>query len=209
MKNYIYTIALSILTTFCFAQGGSILSLDITPTSPTDLDTVYLIANLAFNSSDCPLDNKGFTIVADTHIQANTHHCIGLASAICNTSDTFKIGVLSKGDYRFSTTLTSGGAPVPCTPGIVADDMDTLVFNVTSAVSINDKELTDFSFYPNPANNQIYFTQPLANELSISNIGGKQIMKIAKGSRNADLYILATGVYFIGNGSGYKKLLID
>ena len=52
----------------------------------------------------------------------------------------------------FTTTLTSGGGAPPCTAGIGPDDTDSLVFNVTTAVNINDKNLNNFSFYPNPAN---------------------------------------------------------
>jgi len=120
-----------------FGQFGSIVSLSVSPTIPTETDTVYVYADLMFTSSDCELFIKSdYTSV--NNIVASTQHCLGLFASICNITDTFKISPLYPGIYTFDLTLSSGVGGPPCTPGIVPNDYDTLVFNVTSTVSLEE-----------------------------------------------------------------------
>ena len=79
---------------------GSISSLTISPTYPTETDTVYIYAELLFSSSNCPLDIKSYSI-SGNNIAASTQHCLGMLPAICNTTDTFKLNPLAEGTYTF------------------------------------------------------------------------------------------------------------
>ena len=116
---------------------GSISSLTISPTYPTETDTVYIYAELLFSSSNCPLDIKSY-IISGNNIAASTQHCLGMLATICNTIDTFKINPLSVGSYTFDLTLSSGFGGPPCTPGIVPDDYDTITFNVSTFVGVEE-----------------------------------------------------------------------
>ena len=116
---------------------GSISSLTISPTYPTETDTVYIYAELLFSSSNCPLDIKSY-IISGNNIAASTQHCLGMLATICNTIDTFKINPLSVGSYTFDLTLSSGFGGPPCTPGIIPDDYDTITFNVSAFVGIEE-----------------------------------------------------------------------
>ena len=113
-----------------FGQG-SIISLTVFPTYPTETDTVYIYASLSFASSSCPLDVKSHSILGN-NIVASTQHCLGMLTAICYNTDTFKINPLSTGTYTFDLTLSSGFGGPPCTPGIVPNDYDTITFYVSS-----------------------------------------------------------------------------
>ncbi len=117
---------------------GSISSLIVAPANPNNTDTVYIYAELLFTSSGCPLDFKSFNILGN-NILASTQHCIGIAAAICNTTDTFKINPLAVGTYTFDLTLSSGAGGPPCTAGIVADDNDVITFNVDNSVGIEEQ----------------------------------------------------------------------
>ena len=117
---------------------GSISSLIVAPANPNNTDTVYIYAELLFTSSGCPLDFKSFNIVGN-NILASTQHCIGIAAAICNTTDTFKLNPLAVGTYTFDLTLSSGAGGPPCTAGIVADDNDVITFNVVNSVGIEEQ----------------------------------------------------------------------
>ena len=117
---------------------GSISSLIVAPANPNNIDTVYIYAELLFTSSGCPLDFKSFNILGN-NILASTQHCIGIAAAICNTTDTFKINPLAVGTYTFDLTLSSGAGGPPCTAGIVADDNDVITFNVDNSVGIEEQ----------------------------------------------------------------------
>ena len=117
---------------------GSISSLTISPVNPNNTDTVYIYAELLFTSSGCPLDMKSHSVLGN-NIVASTQHCIGIAAAICNTTDTFKINPLAEGTYTFDLTLSSGAGGPPCTAGIVADDNDVITFNVVTSVGIEEQ----------------------------------------------------------------------
>ena len=117
---------------------GSIISLTVSPTYPTETDTVYIFAELSFSSSDCECFVKTDYLSAN-HITASTQHCLGMLTTICNTTDTFKLNPLAVGTYTFDLTLSSGGGPPPCTAGIVPDDNDVITFNVVTSVGIEEQ----------------------------------------------------------------------
>jgi len=114
---------------------GSISSLTISPINPYNTDTVYIYAELSFTSTGCPLDVKSYSITGN-NIFASTQHCLGIATAICNTTDTFKLNPLIVGAYLFDLTLSSGGGVPPCTAGIVPNDNDIITFNVVPPVGV-------------------------------------------------------------------------
>ncbi len=117
---------------------GSISSLTISPVNPNNTDTVYIYAELLFTSTGCPLDIKSYNIVGN-NILASTQHCLGIAAAICNTTDTFKLNPLLAGTYLFDLTLSSRGGTPPCTAGVVPDDNDVITFNVVASVGIEEQ----------------------------------------------------------------------
>ncbi|MBC8266148.1 MAG: T9SS type A sorting domain-containing protein [Flavobacteriales bacterium] len=123
------------------AQGttqGTIGIFQWAPLQPTTNDTVFIFADVQFSSSDCELLSSSSSVVGNT-IMANAHHCLGLLTAMCYTTDTFVVPPLAAGTYTFDLTLTSGfgsgpGTP-PCTPGIVPDDNQDFQFTVSSTSS--------------------------------------------------------------------------
>jgi len=117
---------------------GSISSLTISPLNPNNMDTVYIYAELLFTSTGCPLDIKSYNILGN-NILASTLHCLGIAAAICNTTDTFKLNPLLVGTYLFDLTLSSGGGGPPCASGIIPDDNDVISFNVVASVGIKEQ----------------------------------------------------------------------
>ena len=116
---------------------NSIISLTVSPVYPTETDTVYIYAELMFSSSDCECFVKTDYLSAN-HITASTQHCLGMLSAICNTTDTFKFDPLAAGAYIFDLTLSSGFGGPPCTAGIIPDDYDTITFYVSQLSAIEE-----------------------------------------------------------------------
>jgi hypothetical protein len=116
---------------------SSISSLTISPANPNNTDTVYIYAELSFTSTGCPLDVKSYSIIGSS-ILASTQHCLGIATAICNTIDTFKLNPLLVGAYLFDLTLSSGSGGPPCTAGILPNDNDIITFNVVPSVGIEE-----------------------------------------------------------------------
>ena len=158
---------------------SSIFSLTISPVNPNNTDTVYIYAELSFTSTGCPLDVKSYSITGN-NIFASTQHCIGIATTICNTTDTFKLNPLIVGAYLFDLTLSSGGGVPPCTAGIVPNDNDIITFNVVSSVGIEEHS----------TNKKL---------LKITDILGRE----AKGTKNEVLF------YIYDDGTVEKRIVIE
>lgn len=137
------------------ASAQWINGFSIQPSNPTTNDTITIFANVSFPSGGCEDKSQNHTVVG-SQIQANALHCIGMATFICSTTDTFKIEPLPAGTYTFQLQLDAGAAPGPCTPGIVPGPTDTLIFSVTQASSLPEvPEGSSFSIYPVPAINEL------------------------------------------------------
>ena len=161
-----------------FGQG-SIIALTVSPTYPTETDTVYIYASLSFASSSCPLDVKSHSILGN-NIVASTQHCLGMLSAICYNTDTFKINPLSTGTYTFDLTLSSGFGGPPCTAGIVPNDYDTIMFYVSPSTSVEEYN----------TNKEL---------LKITDLLGRE----TKGTKNEPLF------YIYDDGTVEKQIIIE
>jgi hypothetical protein len=111
---------------------GSITNISCYPANPTTNDTIYLYVDCSFGSSSCNMLTSSHSVTGNT-IFASSLHCLGMLTAMCNTTDTFMILPLSVGNYIFNMTLSSGFGGPPCTAGIVADDNQLFSFSVSSA----------------------------------------------------------------------------
>ncbi len=113
-------------------MSGSITNISCYPANPTTNDTIYLYVDCSFGSSSCNMLTSSHSVTGNT-IFASSLHCLGMLTAMCNTTDTFMILPLSVGNYIFNMTLSSGFGGPPCTAGIVADDNQLFSFSVSSA----------------------------------------------------------------------------
>jgi len=194
------------------SQAQTIQSLRISPANPTTKDTVYVYADLQFSSTGCQLSSKSYSQRGNS-FNANTHHCVGLALAICNITDTFKLGILNAGTYDFNLILNSGSGRMPCTPGIVPNDQDTTSFTVTTVVGINETKINAFEIYPNPASDFISIGGdiPQIEELTVLDITGSEVLQINQPEKTIDVSKLSGGIYWIKfrtkNGVQSKKLV--
>tara|TARA_Y100001954_G_scaffold217829_1_gene250358 strand:+ start:1665 stop:2309 length:645 start_codon:yes stop_codon:yes gene_type:complete len=172
MSRSLYLLILCVFSVFILGQN-TIDNIYIEPANPTSLDSIKVYADLTFHSSGCGLDNKYFSIAGNA-ISASTHHCLGMAMAICSTKDTFMIGPLPDGAYTFDLSLTSGFGNIPCTPGIAVDDIKTYDFNVGNVVALNqDKKVVDF-YYSNRGDViNILLPQRALYRLSLYELNGK------------------------------------
>jgi len=138
-----------------FANGQWIDSFTVTPLNPTTNDTITVLANVSFPSGSCPLDSKNF-VVNGQQIVASALHCLGAATFICSTTDTFKIAPLPAGNYSFVFQLSAGTLPAPCTPGIIPGPIDSTTFIVSPATGDFIPSNPDFLLYPNPTTQELY-----------------------------------------------------
>ena len=79
------------------SQMSWINGISISPSNPTELDSITVFVDLSFAYSDCPLDHKYISILGND-IQSSSHHCQGPMAAICNTTDTLQLAPLPSGN---------------------------------------------------------------------------------------------------------------
>ena len=117
--------------------AGNITSLSFSPQNPTTLDTLYFYADLSFPSSNCESLNQSHSW-SGNQVVASSLHCLGMLTAICYDTDTFKLDPIPAGTYTFELALSAGYLP-SCTPGIIPNDIEIIPFDVIDICSdIND-----------------------------------------------------------------------
>lgn len=200
----IYVFILGILfSANSFAQG-TIVGFTIDPPAPTTTDIVKVYVDLMFTSMGCAADNQGHS-TAGTTTTAYALHCVGMLSAICNTTDTFNLGMLPAGLHTFNMTLSSGMGGPPCSPGIIPDDNGNTTFTVTTATGIADWQNSNaISIFPNPMNTtttiKVDPSIKIKNaELKILDVMGRTVKVISSLQNNEFTFErekLSNGIYF-------------
>lgn len=134
------------------SHGQWIQSFTVVPSNPTTSDTVRVLAHCMFPSAGCS-DHSQFFSVAGNEIDAYAHHCLGLLTMICNYTDTFVIPPLPvPGNYLFRFTLEMGQGMIPCLPGMIPTQKDSIIFQVTLPTSISELIQGDaVKVVPNPS----------------------------------------------------------
>ena len=217
-NNVILIIGILFINYTALNAQNIISSVLISPSNPTTDDSIYIYTNLQFASSSCYLDTSSIA-VNGVIIYTSSHHCLGMLTTICQTTDTFKLAPLSAGTYQILSTLTSGSGGPPCIPGIIYDDMDTTTLTViNSTTHILNKEY-DISFYPNPNNGRLNYSiinsEVFYDEIIIYSINGKIINSYSINGNKGHINVnLESGIYFIrlkdnkGNLSFVEKIVV-
>ena len=155
MKKFLFILLVSLFSNI-HSQMSWINGITISPSTPTEIDSITVFIDLSFAYSDCPLDHK-FISVLGNEIQSSSHHCQGPFAAICDTRDTLTLAPLPVGTYKLIHSSTSGSGTVPCTPGFVVDDIDSIEFYVVNSA------LSSVTFKVDMNNVTDNFTNPEIN----------------------------------------------
>lgn len=197
----IYTLMILLSSLSCFSQGN-ITAIEIYPSAPLTTDNVYLIAHLSFSSGSCEKQSFSASVVGNNVI-ASAHHCTGMLTVICDISDTTNLGVLPAGLYNVDLTLSSGAAPIPCSPGFAPDDNDTMSFIVALPSTGIVDQYFQFGMSPNPTNGKIslsgkHLTSHLGSEIKVYTSQGKLAQQSTlTNDFSIDVSSLPAGLYFV------------
>jgi hypothetical protein len=201
----LYSVLALFLTVSIYSQGGSISSIEVIPPYPTTADSVYLVGHFQFTSGGC---EKQFFLasVVGSNVIASAQHCTGMLAMICDISDTVNLGLLSAGSYAIDLALSSGAAPVPCTPGIVPDDNLSSTFVVTAPTDVVENAF-EFGIVPNPVVDVLSFSgyglnDHLGEQFVIYSCSGQIVKSEPLDARlTTDVSQLPSGIYFVKIGS--------
>ena len=160
-------------------EAQTISKITLVPPNPTPFDSLTFLVDVHFTSGGCAayITNSGQT---GNQLFGYALHCVGPLTVICDVTDTFYFPPLPTGAYMFTFQVDAGGAPAPCTPGIVAGPSDSLTFlvNPTYAATLPGDDRV--RLYPNPARGTVYLkVQAELNayyvQLQVFDLGGRQV----------------------------------
>ena len=192
---------------FCFSgtvvKAQFIQQLRLDPVQPVDNLPVKVIADLYFPNSGCPLDSLSVSQPASNRFVGYALHCVGLLTTICNTSDTFDLGVLPAGSYRFLLREEYGWLPSPCTAGTQPPAIDSIDFQVTVSSGAVEFPKPAVALFPNPAPDGLFTIridpQPQGAVCRILDMGGRllQTIPVDSPTPQIDLTACANGIYLL------------
>lgn len=207
MKIFFTFIPSFLFATQLLAQG-MISSISVVPANPTVTDDIEIHVGLQFSSSDCQPDNQSHSVNGTT-ISASALHCVGMLTAICNTTDVFEIGQLPAGNYTFDFTLSSGFGGSGCSPGFVPDDNDQLQFSVSGTVGIDEVSFDESIAYPNPTTGMLFLKTPIVDRGQLTTLSGKTVLELNVGTKEIDLSTVPLGVYILTIGTARTRVVKD
>ena len=200
MKS-LFTLTLFCLLFVSVAQAQWIISMTVTPPTPTVNDQVMVIAEVQFPSGGCDdkiLQSSG----SGNELFLSAMHCVGMAAYICNSTDTFLLGQLPAGNYLAHFQLDMGMGPSPCTPGIVPGPTDSIAFMVTTTTGLSQVDGKMIQLFPNPGKTgfEIHFNGTAETLVEICDLGGRVIHRVTgiHSGEYIDLHNLQAGTYLVG-----------
>ncbi|MDA9120652.1 T9SS type A sorting domain-containing protein [Flavobacteriales bacterium] len=206
--QFIFLFLLMLISAPQLLAQGTITGISVFPPNPTSGDDIELHIDVQFTSGDCQVDNKDHNTNAFA-ITAYAHHCFGLLTVICPTTDTFQLGQLPAGDYTVDFTLTSGFGGPNCSPGIIPEDTEQFQFTVSTSVGIQEIQTEAEFIYPNPVSNILFFENKLNHAVTITDIRGNTVVNVKSGARNVDISHLPSGLYFLQTETKRFRIIKD
>lgn len=192
-------ITFSLLLFSLSMQAQTIMQLYTVPVNPTTNDQVMVVAEMMFPSASCDEKFLAVTNMGGNRFDAGAMHCVGMLSVICNDNDTFLLGQLTAGTYRFFLQEDMGILPAPCSPGIVPGPVDSIDFTVTLATGIDEIGDNGINIFPNPVVNTVTLSDIVPERdlvLKLFSLNGQEIYSGDVRNGDAiDLSYLNEGIY--------------
>lgn len=194
------------------SSAQTIENLEIIPAEPiTPEQDVSVIAETIFANSSCDLESALVYQSSDT-LFVEVVHDMGLATAICNSTDTIDLGTFAPGEYKVSYTLFFTGT------NEILEFGDTAFAEFTvEGVNATESGQTfeQLQIYPNPATDYLRIETSIRGDFSIYDVQGRRIsqFRINESPLSVPVNNLETGLYYLVPREGYfnggKKFLVE
>lgn len=192
-------------------QSQTIMQLYTVPSNPTTNDQVQVVAEMMFSSASCDEKSLAVSNMGGNRFDAGGMHCVGMLSVICNDNDTFLLGQLTAGTYRFFLQEDMGMLPAPCSPGIVPGPIDSIDFTVTLATGIDENGANGITLFPNPVVSSVNLSDLVPQRelnLKLFSLKGQEVYNgYIRNGDAIDLSYLIEGVYIAEVWSQTELLL--
>lgn len=199
------------------AQLVVIDNVSVYPPNPTTNDVLKVKCTAQYSQSWCPLQ-KDTLVVNGNIIWGHAIHCVGPLTAICSNVDSFLLGKLPSGTYKFyyltdqtcTGQLTNGYNVPPQT------SIDSVEFTVLETTNIQTT-YGNFLLTPNPATTELrlQLSEPLpGGVLQLYTIDGRRAIEpiqITEPNTTISIAHLPAGIYIAhlqsSSGQWQKKLV--
>ncbi len=181
-------------------SAQSISKITLVPANPTPSDSLMFLVDVQFTSGSCDayITNSG---QVGNQLYANALHCVGALAVICDVTDTFYFPPQPAGAYTFTFQVNAGGAPAPCTPGIVAGPSDSITFLVNPTHVHPTQAFEMVQLVPNPARNSVLLNVPenlstFTLTVQLYDLAGKHVATLASPAHNRMLQLDLPGGHY-------------
>lgn len=194
-KTY-FVSTLFLLLTAKVSVSQVVNSISIIPLNPVSTDTIRLISNFSYYGN-CSVGLVNVTIYqSGSNISILPEYCGFGESSLCNTVDTFTLGVLSDGNYTLNIEYHQGTVCGGGFDSIISSIDSSFQIGTLSNNSIRGSE-NEIHIYPNPTTGTIEMsTEFIVEKISLFDISGKETVIIMKDNR-VDLHSLGPGFYIL------------
>ena len=177
-----------------FGQGVN--NITIQPSNPTATDTVFVISDFSYYGN-CAVGLVNLDIIqSSTVINIYPEYCGFGGSTLCNSIDTFSLGVLPIGNYIVNIEYHQGTSCAGSFDTIIANTDTTFEIGTLSTGSIISLE-NEISIYPNPTSDFITLQSAEYIEvIKLFDMTGKEI-KVSIYDGRIGLLSLCSGVYVL------------
>ena len=203
--------------------GQFVDSIVVSPANPTTNDTVVIYCYVQYPQSTCKLSSSELVSAPEGYI-GKAIHCQMVLLTLCPVIDTFYIGVVNAGDYKFHywpgfnpqciVPMLPNGNPIPY-PSVI--DSTTFTVEQSSSV-INPSNNFEISLTPNPSSRRVSislnhtsgFRNPVVRVFDL--LGNQVLQQTGHTNINAyelDITELANGIYFILINDNYLKINVS
>lgn len=194
------------------SAAQNIAGLEISPEEPiTPTQEVSVIAETIFANSSCNLQSAQVFMSADT-VFVEALHVMGLATAICNSTDTVDLGTFAPGEYTVSYTLFY----TEINQILEFGDTAFAEFTVEGVNSTEQEQGIDqIQIYPNPATDYLRIETSLRGNFTVYDVQGRQMSQLQLNESPGSLQVadLERGIYFLVPPKGIplrgKKFFVE
>lgn len=194
MKKLFLLLTVLFLNLYSIGQGYQYVG--VSPTMPTETDTVSVIGSYIFTSAPCDVQYQNFTITGND-IYTYHYHCPGMLTVMCPGIDTLPIGVLPAGIYNVTANLFQGTYDSLGNCSMYTQiDVANYQFTVSTGTGVNQITKAKPVVTLNKAN--IKISNLIAEyQFVLYDVAGKEIISRKVSSTDNDFSIsVESGVYF-------------
>ena len=195
------TTALCMLVFAFHARAQVVNQVQIIPANPTAADSIYVVADFSYYGN-CPYGLVyNYSWITDSTIHTMPTYCGYGDTTLCNSIDTFSLGIYPQGNYLVTIEFHQGSVcPASGFDAIIAYFDTSVTVGPSAGVGGEQAAYPGFLIYPNPVSVTLFMKGNFNNgtsRLTIFNVLGLRVLMMDDAPSEIPVAGLTAGVYSI------------